>query len=107
MNILAIGAHPDDIEIGCGGSLIKYAKAGHNVYLLVLTGGGVGGDVEIRKKEQEQAAQFMQAKKVFWGEFKDTQLPNVKELITVIEDAISQVKPQVVFINNLTYYIQA
>jgi LmbE family N-acetylglucosaminyl deacetylase len=101
MNILAIGAHPDDIEIGCGGSLIKYAKAGHNVYLLVLTGGGVGGDVQIRKKEQEEAARFMQAKKVFWGEFKDTELPDVKDLITVMEDTISQTKPQIVFINNL------
>lgn len=40
MNILAIGAHPDDIEIGCGGTLIKYADRGHKVYSLVMTGGG-------------------------------------------------------------------
>ena len=31
MNILAIGAHPDDIEFGCGGTLIKYADGGHRV----------------------------------------------------------------------------
>ena len=37
MNILAIGAHPDDIEFGCGGALIKFAEKGHNVFLLVLT----------------------------------------------------------------------
>ena len=44
MNILAIGAHPDDIEFGCGGTLLKYANAGHNVYLLVLSYGSFGGD---------------------------------------------------------------
>ncbi len=31
MNILAIGAHPDDIEFGCGGTLAKYAQKGHNI----------------------------------------------------------------------------
>ena len=43
MNVLAIGAHPDDIEFGCGGSLIKYAKAGHSFYLLVMTDGSRTG----------------------------------------------------------------
>ena len=42
MNILAIGPHPDDIEIGCGGALIKYAQAGHAVSLMVLTDGSYG-----------------------------------------------------------------
>ena len=39
MNILAIGPHPDDIEIGCGGTLIKYSQKGHNVFLLIITKG--------------------------------------------------------------------
>ena len=37
MRILAIGAHPDDIEAGCGGALIKYAQNGHRVFLMVMT----------------------------------------------------------------------
>ena len=41
MNILAIGPHPDDIEIGCGGTLIKYAQAGHAVSLMILTDGSL------------------------------------------------------------------
>ena len=101
MNILAIGAHPDDIEIGCGGSLIKYARAGHNVYLLVLTCGEVGGDPSIRQKEQEAAADFIGAKKLFWGQCRDTELPGDRSLITVIENTINEVSPQMVFINNL------
>ena len=39
MNILAFGAHPDDIELGCGGTLLKHRKAGHDVYLCVMSDG--------------------------------------------------------------------
>lgn len=37
LNILAIGSHPDDIELGCGDTLIKAARAGHDVFMYVLT----------------------------------------------------------------------
>ncbi len=99
MNILAVGAHPDDIEFGCGGTLMKYTEKKHNVFLLVLTGGGVGGDSQMRKKEQEAAAKFMGVKEVFWGGFKDTHLPDDRPLITEIEKVIDKVKPEVVFVN--------
>ena len=39
---LAIGAHPDDIEFGCGGTLAKWAKAGCSINHLVLTDGSKG-----------------------------------------------------------------
>lgn len=99
MNLLAIGAHPDDIEFGCGGTLIKYAEKGHNVYFLVLTMGGIGGNPEIRKKEQEEAVKFIKAKQVFWGNFQDTELPVNKSVISVIEDVINKIKPRIVFFN--------
>ena len=101
MNILAIGAHPDDVEIGCGGSLIKYARAGHKVYLLVITSGGIGGDPEVRIQEQEASAEKMGAQKVFWGNFQDTHIADTRALITVIEDVINEVHPQLVFVNHL------
>ena len=101
MNILAIGAHPDDIEFGCGGTLIKYAQKGHNVFLLVLTMGSVGGDPGLRKREQEEAVKFMNARRVFWGNFQDTEIPLSKELISVIEDAVNEAKPHTVFFNYL------
>ena len=50
MRILAIGAHPDDIEFGCGGTLIKYARQGHEVFLLVMTEGGGSGEGSISCK---------------------------------------------------------
>ncbi len=100
MNILAIGAHPDDIEIGCGGSLIKYAQAGHNIYLLVLTTGEVGGSPDVRQKEQEAAAKFIGAKDLFWGGFEDTQLVDNLSLILKIEGVVRKVAPDIVFLNN-------
>jgi len=67
MNILAIGPHPDDIEIGCSGTLIKYAQQGHGVFLLIITKGEKGGDPETRHEEQLKAAEIMGARDVFWG----------------------------------------
>ncbi len=99
MNILAIGAHPDDIEFGCGGTLIKYAEKGHNIFLLVLTMGSIGGGPEIRKREQEEAAKFMKAKQVFWGNFQDTELPINKAVISVIENIINKTRPHTMFFN--------
>ncbi|MEA3457335.1 MAG: PIG-L family deacetylase, partial [Candidatus Thermoplasmatota archaeon] len=40
MNVLAIGAHFDDIELGCGGSVVKHVKNKDNVYMYVLTNSG-------------------------------------------------------------------
>jgi LmbE family N-acetylglucosaminyl deacetylase len=99
MNILAIGAHPDDIEFGCGGALIKFVEKGHTVFLMVLTSGSVGGNPENRKKEQEDSAKFIKAKQVFWGNFEDTELPINKDLISSIEHVIDKTKPHMVFLN--------
>ena len=63
MNILAIGAHPDDIETSCGGTLAKYAKMGHKVFTATATNGNVGSATlsmeeiaKIRKEEAKRAA---------------------------------------------------
>jgi len=101
MNILAIGAHPDDIEFGCGGALMRYVQKGHKVSLLVLTSGGIGGVPEKRRCEQERAARYMKARKVFWGDFLDTEVPRDRSVITLMEATIKKVKPQLVFFNYL------
>lgn len=99
MNILAIGAHPDDIEFGCGGTLIKYVKAGHSVFLLVLSEGGFGGSPKVRRVEQVKAAKFLGARKLFWGGFKDTEIVDNRELIFKIEEILDKTKPDIVFLN--------
>ena len=99
MNILALGAHPDDIEFGCGATLLKFARAGHSIFLYVATNGELGGDRNLRKQEQIEAAEFIGAEKVFWGEFPDCELPMSRHLITKIENVIKEVTPDFIFVH--------
>ncbi len=61
MNILAIGAHPDDIELGCGGTLLKAVREGHNVFMYTLTRGGASGNPAQRTEELKRSAKFIGA----------------------------------------------
>jgi LmbE family N-acetylglucosaminyl deacetylase len=99
MRILAIGAHPDDIEFGCGGTLIKYARQGHEVSLLVMTDGGGGGDGAIRRGEQEASARILRSSKTFWGEYPDTAIPLDRGLIHRVERIIHEVQPDFIFVH--------
>ena len=99
MNILAIGSHPDDIEFGCGGTLLKFAKENHNIFLLVMTDGSEAGDIEMRKKEQENAAKVLNAKKLFWGGYPDTKLVLNKFMISSVEEVIAKVQPDEIYVN--------
>jgi len=97
VNILAIGAHPDDIEFGCGGTLTKYSQRGHRLFLMVMTGGGSGAPSETRMAEQAAARQILGAEEIFWGGYQDTHLWVDAELIKKIESVIASVKPEFIF----------
>lgn len=100
MKILAIGAHPDDIEFGCGGTLLKWVRAGHDVYLLVMTQGDRGGSPALRKKEQNKSAGIMGIRKLFWGSYKDTQLtPHMNKMVTDIEGLLKKLSPDFILVN--------
>jgi LmbE family N-acetylglucosaminyl deacetylase len=61
VDILTIAAHPDDIEITCGGTVIKMTEAGYRVGILDLTAGesGTRGSAALREKEARRAAQVL------------------------------------------------
>ena len=99
MNILAIGAHPDDIEIGCGGTLLKYKDKGFRVFLMVLTDGQFGASKEVRKQEQIRSSKILDANEVFWGGYSDTRFPLDRRSINTIEDVLRKVNPQFIFVN--------
>lgn len=101
MNILALGAHPDDIEYGCGGTFLKFARKGENIYFMILTKGEFGGNPEVRRREQEQAMKMLGVKKIFWGGCIDTELPNERVIITRIDKVIDEVKAEEVYVNYL------
>ena len=60
LDILAFGAHPDDVEMGCGGTIAKSTSAGKKVGIVDLTRGelGTNGTVEIRHKEASEASKI-------------------------------------------------
>lgn len=60
-DVLAVGAHPDDAELGCGATLARLATAGRRVAILDLTAGELGtrGDVEVRADEADAAGRAL------------------------------------------------
>jgi LmbE family N-acetylglucosaminyl deacetylase len=99
VNVLAIGAHPDDIEFGCAGTLTRYAQRGEVVHLFIATDGGLGGDADVRRREQHDSALIMGARDVFWGGYADTEVPLNRDLIVRLESVIRQVRPTMIFVN--------
>jgi LmbE family N-acetylglucosaminyl deacetylase len=102
MNILAIGAHPDDIELGCGGLLLKASRHGrHNIFMYTLTRGGASGDPDERTKELIQSARFIGAKRLWIDNFEDTKLSLSSDLINHIEFFIKKADPDIVLTHSL------
>ena len=96
MKILCFGAHPDDIEFGCGAALCAFARRGCSIHLYVATLGEVGGAGETRRREQECVARALHAE-LTWGPFEDTQLLVGRALIEALEVQIRRVRPDLVF----------
>lgn len=96
LNVLAIGAHPDDVEIGCGGVLARHFENGDNVNILTLSDGKVGGPTEERRRESETAARMINAD-LHWGGLHDTEITDGQETIKAIETAIDLTKPTIVY----------
>lgn len=96
MKVLAIGAHPDDIELGCGGLLTKAARAGHGVYMCAITTGSASGDPKERTAELFKSAKYIGAQGVRIGDFEDTKLSVDSDLINFIESYINEVEPDLI-----------
>lgn len=101
MNILAIGAHPDDIELGCGGVLLKSINEGHNVYAYTLTRGSASGDPEKRCEELVYSANYMGLNTLWVDTFEDSKLSLTCDLINHIEYFIRKSNADVVFTHSL------
>jgi LmbE family N-acetylglucosaminyl deacetylase len=96
MILLGIGSHPDDLEYGCGGTLARFAAKGHEVHMLVMTGGEAGGDSARRRVEQVSAVKVVGAK-LHWGGFHDTEVPASRTLIESVEGYLDEIKPDMIF----------
>jgi LmbE family N-acetylglucosaminyl deacetylase len=94
--IIAIGAHPDDIELGCGASLAKLSKEGFNIFAVVLSSGSKGNPFnQNRIEESSQALSILGVNKTFFLDFEDTKLAlNLHEIIISLEKILKDISSQ-------------
>lgn len=98
MKILAIGAHPDDIEFGAGGTLYRFSRKRCSISLLVMSRGDIGGKARLRWKEQEASADLLGAS-LFFGGYRDTGITMGRKLIQTVEKAIEKTEPDIIMTN--------
>lgn len=99
--ILAIGPHPDDIELGCFGTMAKCKKNGDEVSFLVLTKGEGGTENDNRVDEAVESASLIQAS-LYMEDLPDRFISEGPETITIIEKYVKQLNPDAVFIPTTT-----
>jgi LmbE family N-acetylglucosaminyl deacetylase len=90
-NVLAVGAHPDDVELGCGATLAKHLEIGDSVYVIVLTKGEKGKHTDDLEECKDSLAKFgIDGSHIFFGEFPDGYLTDNHETVSFIENIINK-----------------
>ncbi len=104
VDILAIGVHPDDVELSCSGTLLRHLKMGKTVGLLDLTRGELGtrGNADIRDREAAEAARLMGAAFRINLGMPDGFITYSEENILKIVQVIRQCQPDIVLTNALS-----
>ncbi len=98
VDVLAIGAHPDDVELGCGGMLAKLSQQGKRVIVLDLTRGEMGsrGDADLREQEAAEAARILGVHCRDNAQLPDGGLANTTEQQRVIIPFIRKYRPRAI-----------
>ena len=103
MNVLFVGAHPDDIECWAGGTAARYAQEGHKLFFCIATNGNVGSSTHtqeeiaaVRHQEARNGAAVVGAELIWMG-FDDEFLLNTRETRLKLIEAFRVARPDVVF----------
>jgi LmbE family N-acetylglucosaminyl deacetylase/CheY-like chemotaxis protein len=94
--VLAIGAHPDDAEIGVGGTLVGHRSVGDSVTMLIMSHGARGGDRARRAAEAAEAARLIDCALVL-EDLEDTRIPQSDPTVGIIERVIAEIRPTIVY----------
>ncbi|MRJ78302.1 response regulator [Aeromicrobium sp. SMF47] len=100
LRVLAIGAHPDDVELGVGATLAAHAAAGDELTTLILSGGAVGGSTDVRHQEAMHAAAVIGARLIHL-DFADTRMSPADGLIGAVEQAVAEVDPDRIYTHGI------
>jgi LmbE family N-acetylglucosaminyl deacetylase/CheY-like chemotaxis protein len=95
-HVLAIGAHPDDVEIGVGGILAAHRAAGDEITVLTLSRGARGGDADDRQHESLSSAELLGAR-LFLKDLTDTEISGAGPTVRLIEEVVREVVPTIVY----------
>lgn len=108
--ILIIASHPDDEVLGCGGTVARLVKEGHEAYTLILGEGVTSRDKNrlVKKRNRElkdlkiqalKANEILSIKQVIFHNFPDNRFDTVPflDIVKVIEKEVNNIKPHVVF----------
>lgn len=103
LDVLAIGVHPDDVELGCSGTLINEIKSGKKTGILDLTQGELGtrGTIETRHEEAKKAADIIGVSVRENLKMRDGFFKNDEENQLKLVSAIRKYQPEIVFANVL------
>jgi len=113
MNILAVGCHPDDLEIGCGGTLARYAAEGHRVVCCHVASGNMGHAVimpdelrVIRQTEAREAGKVLGVSEVVSLDVNDLEVrSDDPELLLKTVELIRRARPDVVITHSPEDYM--
>lgn len=106
MNILAFGAHPDDVEFLCAGTLLKYHQQGHKIFIALTTSGNTGSNTiptkeenaAVREAEQLECSKHYGAETMFLR-FDDEGLLDTPETRRAVLNAIRWADPDLILCN--------
>jgi two-component system, NtrC family, response regulator HydG len=98
--VLAIGAHPDDIEIGAAGTLLAHRAAGDTIAMLTLSRGTRGSEEDRRIRESQKAAEVIGAR-LFLKDLDDTRIPESDPTIGIMEEVIAEVQPTIIYTHSV------
>lgn len=94
--VLAIGAHPDDVEIGVGGLLAAHARAQDEITILTLSRGARGGDADSRQNESLASADMLGAR-LFLKDLVDTEISGGGSTVRIIEEVVQEIQQTIVY----------
>tara|TARA_R110000824_G_scaffold57547_1_gene156447 strand:- start:1181 stop:1828 length:648 start_codon:yes stop_codon:yes gene_type:complete len=105
MNVMAIGAHPDDIEFGCGGTLLKHYQDGDDVIYVCMTNtesvdATIGKTIRSKeqlKEETKKATEKLKVKYLEYLPFKDLHVPFSFESVSKLESLIKKYKVDMIY----------
>ncbi|MEM7091790.1 MAG: PIG-L family deacetylase [Actinomycetota bacterium] len=98
--VVAIGAHPDDVELGVGGTLAAHVDAGDQVTILTLSRGESGGPAASRAVEAQRAADVLGVE-LELCDLPDTRLPASGRTVELIEDTVRRTRASTVYTHSL------